>query len=60
MLLYHCKLFENHNKDKFEIYGFNLSNTYSKTEFKNNLLKNFNDFLITNISLVEIYKFVKI
>ena len=51
------KLFENHNKDKFEIYGFNLSNTYSKTEFKNNLLKNFNDFFDCKYkSKSEIYK----
>ena len=37
-------LFNNHDKDKFELYGFNLSNITIKTQIDISLLNNFTNF----------------
>ena len=37
-------LFINHDKDKFELYGFNLSKKYSKKNLDEKIIENFEDF----------------
>jgi len=41
-------LFINHDKDKFELYGFNLSKKYLKENFDQKILENFNNFFDCN------------
>tara|TARA_B100001057_G_scaffold68084_1_gene61817 strand:+ start:135 stop:2219 length:2085 start_codon:yes stop_codon:yes gene_type:complete len=41
-------LFENHDKNKFELYGFNLSKEFLKNNINKDIIKNFKEFIDCN------------
>ena len=54
-------LFQNHNKQKFDLYGFNINRNYSKNDLDPNILKNFKEFIDCGSNTdLEIKKFVLI
>ena len=42
-------LFKNHNKNKFELFAFNLSKNFSKNDFSKNIIINFKEFIDCNL-----------
>ena len=42
-------IFKNHNKNKFELFGFNLSKNFSKNDISRNITINFKEFIDCNL-----------